>query len=234
MWRIETLTDGAGAPYDRRAAAFDRLVRSRAYNRAAWSTSPAAYEQFAQDAFGSRTGPLVDVAAGSAAATAPLHARGDRPTVLVDLSRAMLERAARRIAEEAGTPGELPGHVRLLQADVRALEPSARYETVLGLGLLHLFDDVAGLVEDMRALLTPGGTCRLAGLVAETRRGARYLQALHRAGEVATPRTAADLARLLPDAKLRTDGCMAFVEVDGGPGRPPTLAPVRHAGMARL
>jgi len=214
MWRITTVTDATDAPYDRRAAAFDRLVRSRSYNRAAWSTSPAEYERFAAAAIDSGTGPLLEIAAGTAAATAALHARSDRPTVLVDLSRAMLDRAARRIAREAGTPSELPSHVELVQADLRAPEIPTGYETVLGLGVLHLFEDVAGLVEDLRRRLAPGGSCHLAGLVAQTRRGARYLDVLHRAGEVATPRTAAGLAAALPDAQLRTSGCMAFVRID--------------------
>ena len=94
MWRIETQLDDAGAPYDRRAAVYDRLVRSRAYNRLAWSTSPADYTAFAARAFASDHGPLLEAAAGSAAATAELHARAGRPTMLVDLSRAMLDRAA--------------------------------------------------------------------------------------------------------------------------------------------
>lgn len=214
MWRIESRTDGAGAPYDRRAAVFDRLVRSRTYNRAAWSTSPAEYERFAATAIASGSGPLLEIAAGTAAATADLHALSGRPTVLVDISRAMLERAAARIATAAGTPSQLPPHVALVQADLQAADPSSGYETVLGLGVLHLFDDVAGLVEDLRGRLRPGGSCHLAGLVAETRRGARYLDVLHRAGEVATPRTAAELTAALPDAQLRTTGCMAFVRVE--------------------
>jgi hypothetical protein len=36
------LADG-GAPYDRKAAGCDRLMRSERYHRLAWSSSPAAY-----------------------------------------------------------------------------------------------------------------------------------------------------------------------------------------------
>jgi len=51
----------------------------------------------------------------------------------------------------------------------------------------------------------------LAGLVGETRRGRGYLELLHRAGEVAAPRTAAELqAGLGQPADLRTIGCMVF------------------------
>lgn len=91
MWRIESYVASAGAPYDRRAAVYDHLVRSRLYNRVAWATTPDNYTRFAAEAFASAPGPLLEVAAGSAAATAFLHARSQRPAVLVDLSRAMLE-----------------------------------------------------------------------------------------------------------------------------------------------
>ena len=106
MWRIKSELEDAGAPYDRRAAVYDRLVRSRTYNRLAWSTTPYEYAQFAAEAIASADGPLLEAAAGSAAATAELHARSPRPTVLVDLSQAMLERAAHRIAA-ARDDGEL-------------------------------------------------------------------------------------------------------------------------------
>lgn len=123
MWRIESHLDVAGAPYDRRAAVFDRLVRSRLYNRIAWSAAPADYARFAAAAFASSDGPLLELAAGSAAATAGLHATSQRPTVLLDLSRAMLERAAHHIsaAREDGDWSELPAHVRLVQADISQL-----------------------------------------------------------------------------------------------------------------
>lgn len=77
--------------------------------------------------------------------------------------------------------------------------------------LTHLFDDPAALAEALRSQLTPGGTLHLAGLVAETRRGRRYLQLLHRAGEIGVPRTAEQLhAALGGPAELRTSGCMAY------------------------
>lgn len=218
MWRIEAKLDRPGAPYDRRAALYDHLVRSRLYNRLAWSTSPDDYSRFAALAISSGDGPLLEVAAGSAAATAELHAHSRRPTVLVDLSRAMLERAAGHIVAARGYGGQcVPEHIRLVQANLLALSfPPHRFTTVLGLGLTHLFDDVPGLVTALRSQLTPGGQLYLAGLVAETRRGRRYLQILHRAGEVAEPTTAAELHDLLgPTAAFGTVGCMAFATLSG-------------------
>ncbi len=181
----------------------------------AWSSAPDDYAQFAARAFASADGPLLEAAAGSAAATAELHASTQRPTVLVDLSRAMLERAARRIAAAAGDDADgqaLPPHIRLVQADLLAVGfPAGGFTTVLGLGLTHLFADLPPLVGALRAQLAPGGQLYLAGLVAQTRRGRQYLELLHRAGEVPVPRTAEELhVALGRPADFRTTGCMAY------------------------
>ncbi len=219
MWRIESQLDEAGAAYDRRAALYDRLVRSRTYNRIAWSTAPGDYAEFAAAAIASADGPLLEVAAGSAAATAELHASSNRPTVLVDLSRPMLERAARCIvAAGDGDEQEVPAHIRLVQADVLALPfPGHEFNTVLGLGLTHLFGDLPALVAALRSQLLPGGQVHLAGLVTETARGRRYLEILHRAGEIAAPRTAEELHVALSRPKdFRTRGCMAYATLPDG------------------
>ena len=215
MWRIESQLGDSGAPYDARLLLYDRLVRSRLYNRLAWSTSPKDYTGFAAAAFASAEGPLLEVAAGSAAATASLHARSQRPTMLVDLSRGMLERAGRNIAAAGGGVTDLPARIRLVQADLLALpSPAPPFTTVLGLGLTHLFDDVPGLVRALRAQLAPGGQLYLAGLVAETGRGRRYLALLHRAGEVAVPMSADELRRVLDQpVDFRTVGCMGYARI---------------------
>lgn len=215
MWRIESQLDDAGAPYDRRAAMYDRLVRSRLYNRVAWSTSPKEYTEFAAEAFASAEGPLLEVAAGSAAATASLHASTRRPTVLVDLSRPMLERAGRNIAAAGDASPHVFSRIRLVQADLYALPPSEQgFTTILGLGLTHLFEDVPGLVRILQARLAPDGRLYLAGLVAETIRGRRYLELLHRAGEVAVPKSACELRDELHQLDdFKTVGCMAYARI---------------------
>lgn len=209
MWRIESTTDREGASYDRRAAVYDRLVRSRVYNRLAWSCSPDDYADFAAKAVASDDGPLLDAAAGSAAATARVHAESSRPTVLVDLSRAMLERAGACI-DSAG--GAADGRIRLCQADLFDLPfPPGRFTTVLAMGVAHLFSDLGRLVAALRAQLAPGGELYITSLVGETRRGYACLRVLHRAGEIARPRTAAQLhGELGVTRSFSTRGCMTY------------------------
>ncbi len=77
--------------------------------------------------------------------------------------------------------------------------------------MAHLFEDLPALVAALRAQLAPTGQLYLAGLVAETRRARRLLEVLHRAGEVAAPRTAAQLRQALDEpASFHTTGCMAY------------------------
>lgn len=139
-----------------------------------------------------------------------------RQTTLVDLSRAMLERAGRNIVTAGGAgDDDLPPHVRLLQADLLALQlPTEAFANILGLGVTHLFQDVPTLVAALRPHLAPAGELHLAGLVTETRRGRRFLELLHRAGEVAFPMSAEELWEALgrPPA-FKTTGCMAYATI---------------------
>lgn len=204
---IELHCPDAGAAYDGRAAVYDRLVASRLYNRVAWATSPRDYEAFARRAVASAVGPLLDVAAGTAAATAPAYAASGREIVLVDRSRDMLRIAGARLS----VGGAVRPGIRFVQADAFALPfAPGGFATVVSFGFLHLVDDVPALVEVLRAQLAPGGRVFCSSLVAETRLGRRYLRALHRAGEVAPPRTAAELRGLLGGAALEVRGSMAY------------------------
>ncbi len=218
MWRTEIEQLGLepgdeGAPYDRKAAVYDRLVRSRLYNRVLWGASPAEYEAFAAQALADGTGPLLDVAGGSAAATAELYAAATRQVVLLDRSRGMLERAGQRIAAAAGD--RLSPSVRLVQADALHIPlPPHGFEVVLCMGFVHIVERPMELLGALRRQVRPGGRIYLSSLVAEQPVGTRYLRALHRAGEVAVPRTAAQLAESLGGVDVRVGGSMAYAVID--------------------
>ncbi|WP_232663502.1 class I SAM-dependent DNA methyltransferase [Pseudonocardia sp. TRM90224] len=202
----------AGAPYDRTAAAYDRLVRSRLYNRAVWSTSPEAYVAFAADAIGSSDGPLLDVGCGTALFTAALYRASRRRIALVDRSQGMLARAAQRIGGRFGAAGPA-----LLQADLFGLpfRPGS-FDTVTCHGVLHLMDDVPAVLRALREQAAPGAGLFASSLVGESSRGRAWLRMLHKAGEVVAPRSAAEVVALAraewgERVEVRRDGCMLFL-----------------------
>jgi len=206
---IESSGSTDGGVYDGRAAAYDRLVASRLYNRLAWGAAPGDYTAFARRAVGSASGPLLDVAAGTATATADAYRASDRTIVVTDRSADMLRVAAERIAGD----GELRRGVRFVQADAFDLpfEPGG-FDTVVCLGFLHLVDNRRALVDVLLAQARVGGRVFVSSLVAGNRVGDRYLRLLHRLGEVAEPRTADELADEFGVAVLR-HGSMAYLEL---------------------
>ncbi len=70
--------DDVGAPYDRKAAVYDRVVGARACHRVVWGTSTAAYRESASEALASGTGPTLDAGGGSAVFTAGVYRRASR------------------------------------------------------------------------------------------------------------------------------------------------------------
>lgn len=206
-----------GASYDSRAALYDWIVGSRIYNRLMWGVSTAHYQAFVRRALASGSGPFLDAGAGSAVFTAEAYARAERPIVLVDRSRGMLEAARTRIVDWAG--GAVPDHVTLLQADVQALPfQDETVGTILSMGMLHLFEDVTGHVQKLLRVLEPGGELFATSLVAERVVGRRYLQGLHKAGEVATPKRYDALRQVLTAAidrrvESEREGSMAFFRI---------------------
>jgi len=197
-----------GAPYDRRAAIYDRLVTNRFYNRLAWGTEPADYEVFAAEAVAAGVGPFLDAGCGSAAFTAAAYQAVSRPLVLVDRSLDMLGRASERLT---GKPAAL------VQADLLDLPFSpGRFATVACFGVLHVLDDPWAALRALRDQVAPGGRLFVSMLVADRGIGRVYLAALHRAGEVGPPRRAeelADAARAVFGASsdVRRTGSMAWL-----------------------
>ena len=85
--------------------------------------------------------------------------------------------------------------------------------------MLHLFDDVAGILSALTKVARPAGLVFLTSLVAETRIGKGYLSLLHRAGEVAAPRTRDQLlqelrnipTRFVAPVEIACEGSVAFI-----------------------
>jgi SAM-dependent methyltransferase len=190
IWTVMS-HDTPSTPYDGRAQLYDRLIGSRIYNRVAWGADPAAYEAFAQSAVEYGIGTLLDAGCGTLVSTARVHARSERPTILVDLSIDMLRAARARLLS---VTRRIPDSLVLLQADMRDLPfRDGAFGAVLCPGMLHLFDDLEAITRELSRVSDRNARIFASSLVAERWIGRRYLSLLHRAGEVAQPRRGAEL-----------------------------------------
>lgn len=209
-------TFGNPRSYERRAAAYDAMVRSPLYNRLAWGTHPQRFEEFAARVVGSAPGPLLEVAAGTASATRLAHIAGRRRTTLIDTAAPMLEIAERSIAAAAG--GTVPEWITFECRDLLKPAPGVSYETILGMGLLHLVPDVTTVVNALLGQLQPTGTLYFTSLIRGSRRSSAYLNLLHRSGEVEAPRTLDELRGELARSsasrvRVHNHGSMAYAEL---------------------
>lgn len=202
--------------YARCAKSYDAMIGSRLYNKVFWGTDPRQYSIFAAQAIASGRGPLLEVAVGTAQATATLHVASARTTTLVDMSGPMLKVARESIANAAGGP--LPDRITLECRDMLAPPGDRRYETILGLGLLHLVPDVTATVSALGRQLEENGKMYLASLVKGSARSNAYLALLKAHGDIARVRTATELfdevrASGLGPVTLARRGAMAYVEI---------------------
>src|SRR5262245_19459197 len=133
-----------GAPYDSRAAAYDRLVSSTLYSRVAWGVSPAVHTEFiARGLTSEDKGWVLDVAAGSCVPSAAAYLRTSRPVIVLDRSVGMLRRGMARLRH---LHGRIPPHVVFIQADANTLPfRSGSVATVVCHGAFHLFSSPAAV-----------------------------------------------------------------------------------------
>lgn len=202
--------------YARCAKAYDAMIGSKVYNKVFWGTDPRQYSIFAAQAIASGKGPLMEVAVGTAQATATLHVASARTTTLVDMSGPMLKLAGESIATAAG--GSVPERITLECRDMLAPPGDRRYETILGLGLLHLVPDVTATVRALGRQLEDHGKLFLASLVRGPARSNAYLALLKAHGDIARIRSGTELfdevrASGLGSVTLARHGAMAYVKI---------------------
>jgi ubiquinone/menaquinone biosynthesis C-methylase UbiE len=206
--------------YDRRARIYDLVVSTSLYNSVMWGSSPSDYRKFGSRAVGAcPEGKMLDAPCGSLLFTAPSYLQTNRQIVAIDQSITMLRRARKRILKLAGS---MPSHITLLQADLSDLPfRPASFNTVLCMNVLHQFQDAAGLVSNLKKLLTNEGCLFLTSLVFNNRLiGDGYLRALYFAKEFVRPRSRGELEGIMNDAgmhdvDLSVKGNMAFVSSHG-------------------
>lgn len=201
--------------YDSIAAAYDRIVGNRIYQRLAWGNDVARDAQLARDAVVG-DGWLLDAGCGSLVFTAEVHRDSRRPTVLLDLSVGMLQRARDRVADASG---RVPDHLVLLQGDVLALPfAPASFTTVLCPGIIHLFEGHEALIESLASVMAPGADLFLSSLVTDRAVGAFLLRQMQNRGEVPLPIHSGELADKLRKvlgrtAQMDVQGNMAHARV---------------------
>jgi ubiquinone/menaquinone biosynthesis C-methylase UbiE len=207
--------DRRAAHYDVLAAVYDLVVSGRAYNRWIWGVERERYTRAIDAALAAAgDGVLLDAGAGSALFSAPVYAARPVRAVLLDLSLGMLRRADARLRDDAP--------VALVQGDLSDLPfADASFDAVLHFGIPHVLPDLAPVVRELGRVVRPGGTVHVASLVRSGRRaGDGFLQVLHTAGEVARPRTAAEVAEALAPigaVALREEGSWAFAVATRSP-----------------
>jgi SAM-dependent methyltransferase len=211
---VSALPEGdEGAPYDRHAEIYDRLIGNRRYNQLIWGCDPREYATFAAEALAAGDGPFLDAGSGTAVFTADLYRRASRPVVLVDRSTGMLRKAAERLD---GAP------VTLVQADLFALPFSPQtFSTVGCFAMLHVLDEPWDALARLRSMVAPGGQLYASMLVVDRRLSRHYHRMLERRGEMGPPRRAAELAsvagELFTDAQVTRTGAMAWLRAVAAP-----------------
>jgi SAM-dependent methyltransferase len=202
--------------YDGRAALYDLVVGTRAYNRVMWGASLPDYVAFARRAVASDpTGMLLDAGCGSLLFTAQAYLDCQRPILACDQSLNMLRRARSRLVKLAGY---VPERIFLLQTDLSPLpfRPGS-FRAVLCMNVLHHVADGEGLITGLKELLAGGGHLYLTSLVKGNRLiGDRYLDALYNRGDFVHPRTSLELENLLGSSfgqivNYWTQGNMAYM-----------------------
>ena len=195
-------------------AFYDQVACSRIYNRLVWGYSTSDYHSLCRQALNSSTeGWVLDAGCGALAFTAQTYADYDqRPVVFLDQSITLLRLAKARIAKLRGT---VPDNVVFLHGDVRELPFKLKsFGTIIALNLLHVLEDVAGVLRALRKILLDEGTIAFSTLIENNRLADRYLHMWAQAGEL-VPRNAGQLLAIFEGLGMpityRIRGNMAFI-----------------------
>jgi SAM-dependent methyltransferase len=215
IYSVLPVGEDADITYDKTFGFFYDLVAcSPAYNFVVWGYRIREYHSFCLDALeSSGDGWVLDAGCGSLAFTAKTYATySDRPVVLLDRSLRLLRMAKARLLKRCG---EIPANIVLVHGDALQLpfKPGS-FATIVSLNLLHVFEDVAAALLELKRVLADGGTMSLTTLVENQRLADRYLHVWGRTGEL-IPRTVEEVLAAFEEVALATDcrtrGNLAFI-----------------------
>lgn len=206
--------DERESDYDTKVGVYDFVVGNRFYNRIVWGNWPSNYRAFCTQALAStRGGMYLDAGCGSLVFTAGVYAEAsNKRVVLLDRSLGMLARGRDRIRQLRGS---VPGNIRFLQGDIFDLPFHDHvFDAVASYGMLHIFDDKAGMLAELERVKRHGGHVFFSSLVGNNALGRTYLEMLRKAGEVAACHSSESLARELSATPFKyeidTIGNMAY------------------------
>jgi ubiquinone/menaquinone biosynthesis C-methylase UbiE len=202
--------------YDRKGSLtfYDKVACNRFYNRLVWGYDTADYHTLCRQALSASTaGWVLDAGCGSLAFTAKTYANySSRPVVFLDQSLKLLTLAKSRLVKP---DGRVPDNFVFLHGDVLHLpfKPQS-FGTIIAMNLLHVLEDIRGVLEGLINVLRDGGTMAFTTLIENNRCADRYLHMWAKAGEV-IPRTAGELLAEFEAIGLpityRIQGNMAFI-----------------------
>jgi ubiquinone/menaquinone biosynthesis C-methylase UbiE len=202
--------------YDRKGslAFYDKVACNRFYNRLVWGYDTTDYHALCQAALRSSSeGWVLDAGCGALAFTARTYADyTGRPVIFLDQSITLLRLAKARLVKLTGA---VPANVVFLHGDVLEMPFKAQsFGTIICMNLLHVLEDIRGVLQELRRVLLDGGVMTFTTLIENRRLADRYLHMWARAGEV-VPRTAgqllAEFAALGMPVEYRVQGNMAFI-----------------------
>jgi ubiquinone/menaquinone biosynthesis C-methylase UbiE len=202
--------------YDRKGslAFYDKVACNRFYNRLVWGYSTSDYHALCRAALqSSMEGWVLDAGCGSLAFTAKTYADyNERPVIFLDQSITLLTLAKSRLAK---LHGEVPDNVVFLHGDVLHLPFNPKsFGTIICMNLLHVLEDIKGVLLELRRVLLDEGTMSFTTLIENQRFADRYLHMWARAGEV-VPRTASQLTAIFAELGMpityHIQGSMAFI-----------------------
>jgi SAM-dependent methyltransferase len=202
--------------YDQEGALafYDKVACNRLYNRLVWGYSISEYPALCRAALNSSAdGWVLDAGCGALAFTARTYAAyHERPVVFLDQSLKLLRLAKSRLAQ---LHRSMPENAVFLHGDVLLLpfKPKS-FGTIISLNLLHVLQDIRGVLRALGKVLMDGGTMSFTTLIANHRLADRYLQAWAKAGQVVprTPRQLlAEFEALRMPVSYRIQGNMAFI-----------------------
>lgn len=200
--------------YDTMGTIYDRVACNRFYNRLIWGYWPSEYDVLCRSALASsKAGWVLDAGCGSLAFTAKTYIDcSERPIVFLDQSMTLLRMAKEKLIELTGS---VPTNMVFLHGDVLSLpfRPKS-FRTVISMNVLHALQDVKRMLNELRNVLSDGGTISLTTLVENNRLADRYIHMLGRA-DALVPRSMDEVLQVfdeigMPVTHLVT-GNMAFI-----------------------